>query len=41
MFVQHADYEVRIVNKFCFISKSHIMSAVSELVRWVELDLVR
>jgi len=32
MFVQHAHYEVRIVKKFCFIYKSHIMSAVSELV---------
>jgi len=37
MFVQHAHNEVRIVKKFCFINKSHIMSAVSELVRYVDL----
>ena len=35
MFVQHANHEVGIVNKFYFINQSHIMSAVSELVRYV------
>ena len=33
MFPQHVHYEVRIVKKFCFINKSHIMSGVLELGR--------